>query len=414
MTPRILVISSFADTITYVNNRIKELIFSSLPEGIFDLREAFSRHGRDIRVVGGAVRDAMCGVPPRDVDLSTDATPEEQAEIYKDAGVSMYPTGLAHGTWTVFLREGGEPIEITSLRLDINTDGRHADVAWTNDWELDLYRRDLTINAMAMDLDGNFHDPHGGAEDLFQGRVRFVGRAEDRIQEDYLRILRWLRFEARFGLPLSEGSPDREAMNAIRKHGYGLEKISKERIWSEMSRIVSGKRRADEAMVLFSALGLSTPSGIPQFNLSDFLRHRKNTADAAVLFGLSCPAVDALAATWKWSQADRERAVYVKNNLGKILDLTHAKVEMAKNGARREHVAAVLGVQGMDVEAQSILKWEIPSFPAVGNLLKARGMAPGPEMGEVINTLRQRWSDEGFTATAEELVNSLETFPTLR
>ena len=167
-----------------------------ITEELKTLRAAFQACGFDIRLVGGAVRDIVAGEDPKDLDFCTDANPTEQLEIYTANGYKYVETGLQHGTITVVIDHVG--YEITSLRTETDHEGRHATVAYTRDWMDDLSRRDFTFNAMAMTFDGVLIDPFGGQEDLRNQIVRFVGNANDRVKEDYLRILRWFRFQARF------------------------------------------------------------------------------------------------------------------------------------------------------------------------------------------------------------------------
>ena len=197
------------------------------------LRAAFQSRGFDIRLVGGAVRDILVGVEPKDMDFCTDANPDEQREIYTAHGYRFVETGLQHGTITVVIDHVG--YEITSLRTETDHDGRHATVAYTRDWMEDLSRRDFTFNAMAMTFDGEVIDPFGGRDDLQNQMVRFVGDADARVKEDYLRILRWFRFQARFGKP---GRIDPAAWQAILDNYKGLKQISRERVWSELKKIV--------------------------------------------------------------------------------------------------------------------------------------------------------------------------------
>lgn len=200
------------------------------------LRHAFQAQGFDLRLVGGCVRDLLAGLPAKDIDLCTDASPDEQREVYRQSDIFCVDTGLKHGTWTAVLNH--IPYEITSLRIDRNPDGRHAEVLYIRDWDLDLERRDLTINAMALDFDGTLYDPFGGQDDLRAGIVRFVGDADARLTEDYLRILRWYRFQARFG----RTGPTPETEAALMTHAPGLRGISRERVWAEMKRIIAHPR----------------------------------------------------------------------------------------------------------------------------------------------------------------------------
>jgi tRNA nucleotidyltransferase/poly(A) polymerase len=165
------------------------------------LRALFQAWDFDLRLVGGVVRDMLSDVTPKDVDLCTDADPEQMMMIFREHGVTFYETGLQHGTLTVNLN--GQIYEITSLRTDSNHDGRHAEVTYTRDWLADLARRDLTVNAMALTFDGDLIDPFNGAADLAAKKVRFVGDPNQRMREDYLRILRFFRFHARIANALA-------------------------------------------------------------------------------------------------------------------------------------------------------------------------------------------------------------------
>jgi poly(A) polymerase/tRNA nucleotidyltransferase (CCA-adding enzyme) len=186
------------------------------------------------RVVGGAVRDALLGreAADNDADLATVLRPEEVTARAEKAGLKAVPTGIAHGTVTVIA--GGRPFQVTTLRRDIETDGRHAVVRFTADWAEDASRRDFSMNALYCDLAGEVFDPLGGYPDLQAGRVRFIGDAEDRIREDYLRILRFFRFFAWYGA----GRPDAEGLKACARLKAGIATLSAERVWAELKRLL--------------------------------------------------------------------------------------------------------------------------------------------------------------------------------
>lgn len=204
---------------------------------------ALAAQGARPRFVGGCVRDAVLNLPVADVDIAVDRPPAEISALLEAAGIEVRPTGLAHGTVTALTPS--RRFEITALRRDVETDGRHAVVAFTDDWEADAARRDLTINALYADADGAIFDPCNGLADLGAGRVRFVGDPERRIREDVLRILRFFRFHARFG----RGRPDPAAMEACRRLAPELEHLSGERIRIEMMGILAG---ADPAQAILS------------------------------------------------------------------------------------------------------------------------------------------------------------------
>ncbi len=190
------------------------------------------RDKHEIRVVGGCVRDVLSNRTPKDWDMCTSATPEETFKILDDAGLRPYDISNGHGT--ICFEYEGDIIEITTLRVDEKTDGRHAEVRFVTDFQLDAARRDFTINAMSMDRDYKVYDYFRGQDDLLNQRIRFVGSANARIKEDYLRILRFYRFVGRFS---SYDKIDRETSLAIFNNRKGLKQISGERIWMEMQQI---------------------------------------------------------------------------------------------------------------------------------------------------------------------------------
>ncbi|MGF1592476.1 MAG: CCA tRNA nucleotidyltransferase [Kiloniellaceae bacterium] len=195
--------------------------------------EALTAEGAEVRFVGGCVRDALAGRPVKDVDLATPDRPEKVMQLLQAAGLKAVPTGLDHGTVTAV--SGHRPFEITTLRQDVETDGRRARVAFTADWQADAARRDLTFNAMSCGPDGRLFDPFGGRADLAAGRVRFVGDPRARIQEDYLRLLRFFRFQAYYGrLP-----PEPETLAVVRELAPRLAGLSGERIRSELLRLLA-------------------------------------------------------------------------------------------------------------------------------------------------------------------------------
>ncbi|KAA0583052.1 CCA tRNA nucleotidyltransferase [Azospirillum sp. B21] len=194
---------------------------------------ALDAGGADARFVGGCVRDAWLGRPVKDIDIATHAPPERVMELLEAAGIRVIPTGIDHGTVTALC--DGKPYEITTLRRDVETDGRHARVEFTDDWVEDAARRDLTMNALSCTPDGAMFDPFGGLADLAAGRVRFVGEARRRIEEDVLRLLRFFRFHAHYG----RGEPDSEALAACRELAPRLPTLSGERVRGELFRLLT-------------------------------------------------------------------------------------------------------------------------------------------------------------------------------
>ena len=224
--------------------------------------ELLSMGGGTVRVIGGAVRNALLGVPVSDIDLATDLTPETVIERVTKAGLAVYPTGLDHGTVTVVA--DGAPFEVTTLRRDVETDGRRAVVAFTEDWHEDALRRDFTINALSCDVSGKVYDSVGGLEDLAARRIRFIGKAEDRIREDYLRILRFFRFNAAYGA----GEPDARGLAACLALKSGLTQLSAERIGNEIMKLCATPRAADIAAIMQATASSKSSSVIPRIQIT--------------------------------------------------------------------------------------------------------------------------------------------------
>uniref|UniRef100_A0A3Q4I7R8 tRNA nucleotidyl transferase, CCA-adding, 1 n=1 Tax=Neolamprologus brichardi TaxID=32507 RepID=A0A3Q4I7R8_NEOBR len=240
--------------------QLKTSEFQSLfTDGLNGLAEVFEKHQHELRIAGGAVRDLLSGKRPEDVDFATTATPEEMKHMFQTAGIRMINNkGEKHGTITARLHN--ESFEVTTLRVDVQTDGRHAEVEFTTDWQKDAERRDLTINSMFLGLDGTLYDYYRGYEDLQNRKVRFVGSAEQRIKEDYLRILRYFRFYGRVSSEPGDHEP--ETVTAIRENGHGLGAISGERIWVELKKLAVGNHAAHLLELIYS-LELAQYIGLP-------------------------------------------------------------------------------------------------------------------------------------------------------
>lgn len=368
------------------------------------LRAAFVAQGFDVRLVGGVVRDLLRGVQPKDIDLCTDATPDEQIAVYRAAGVSYHETGLQHGTITVVLN--GEPYEITSLRTETDHDGRHAVVSYTKDWMDDLGRRDLTINAMALTFDGDLIDPFGGAADLKNSKVRFVGNADDRIREDYLRVLRWLRFHGRIN---PTGGLDQETFEAVARNAEGMSKISRERIWMEMSKIVVGNNVFELVAALFDTglarhMDLSSEYTYDIFALEEVVNEGvTNPVTAMVaLLNTNDRTVADIAAKWKWSADELDFGIWLAKTAFQfdgsyrfLISHDEAPLEWVVELARFIH--------GKDT-AEKVAAATYAVFPVKGQDLLDAGMKPGKEVGQVLKLLRKTWAVNDYTMTKEELV----------
>lgn len=366
------------------------------------------------RLVGGVVRDLLAGREVADIDLATPEPPEDVQAILTGAGIKVVATGLAHGTVTAVI--DGRPYEITTLRRDERTDGRHAVVAWTGDWREDAARRDFTINAMSCDRDGAVHDYFDGRADLAAGRVRFVGDASARIREDALRVLRFFRFHARYG----RGAPDGEAMAAIRACRDGLSRLSAERVWSELRRILAGP-------AVVATLGLMECSGV----LAWLLPEGCDLPAVARLVGTGAPgeavlflavlargAPDVLAARLRLSRA--EMAALAAIRVGPEPD--PAMDEDARRRLLADEPASALVGRSWRVQAERLGErsrdWDLlradllgharPVFPLAGRDLVRAGMAPGPQVGQVLERVRAWWRAGGCRAGRRACLAHLE------
>lgn len=363
---------------------------------LWHLRDAFRAQDFDLRLVGGCVRDHVLGLPCKDVDLHTDATPEECVRIYQQLGVRFEPTGLQHGTITVILDH--VPYEITSLRTDVETDGRHAQVRFTRDWWQDLARRDLTFNAMSMSFEGDILDPFGGEQDLKSGRVVFVGDAAERIQEDYLRILRWFRFRGRFGMAM-----DVATRQAVSAHAAGLAQISRERIWSEVSKILVCDQGV-ELMLDMHTLGVSRHMDLPDlvdWKWAPTIKH-VNPDAVTLLVALYWHEAAPLLRTWKASSVEIRQAQMLWQGVHEKLD---AKFCLAVLGWDMHVVQQLMMLQGCgQADLDHMQAWPVPVFPVKGEHLLKLGVKPGPEFGLLLHKLKLTWAASDYTLSQEDLL----------
>ncbi len=360
------------------------------------------------RAVGGCVRDALAGRPVHDIDVAAPLPPEAILQHLRRAGLRVFETGLAHGTVTAVL--DGVPVEVTALRRDVATDGRHAEVEWTTSWTADAARRDFTINAMSLSAAGELWDYHGGRNDLAAGRVRFVGDAARRLSEDYLRALRFFRFQARYG----RGAPDAPAIAAITEAAGGgrLARLSAERVWMELKRLLEAPDLAEAlglmrhtgvlAAILPEAAGLSTlhalvAHGAPADPLLRFAAMLPEGADAAALATRLRLSGEERATLHRLLQLAQEvpagaDAAAIRRFMGRREGaaradaLGEAWLAEARDGASRAPLRAALH------EAP----W--PEFPLLGRDVLALGLPPGPAVGRLLSDLRAWWVEGGCVA----------------
>jgi poly(A) polymerase len=357
------------------------------------------------RLVGGCVRDTLAGRPVADIDLAIPDPPEQVIAALREAGLKFAPTGIAHGTVTAIATHRG--FEVTTLRRDVETDGRHAVVSWTDDWRQDAARRDFTINAMSMTRAGEVFDYFGGIADLHAGLVRFVGDAATRIAEDRLRALRFFRFHARFGAHFGHAAPDPEAIAAIRAAAPELPALSAERVWSELKRILLADDPC-EAVDLMAATGVLAallPGGADPGRLARLVA-RDGPADPLLRLAALAPSdAEMLAGRFKLSTAARGR-------LAALRAAPLANPSLDESGLRRlladwpgEALLDRAWLDGGTGPAWDRLRRALattprPVFPLEGRDALALGMPPGPDVGEALRAVRAWWLEGGCTADA--------------
>jgi tRNA nucleotidyltransferase (CCA-adding enzyme) len=366
------------------------------------LDQAARKAGYEVRIVGGAVRDLVMGKNPKDIDMATDAEPQTMMKILDAAGIRHEPTGLQHGTITAIL--DGEPIEITTLRIDTETDGRHAEVQFTNDWRKDAERRDLTFNAMSMEMNGTLHDYFDGIQDIQNGVARFVGNADARMQEDYLRILRFFRFQGRLNSP----TWDRETMDAVRRNAEGLRKISGERVWMEMEKILAQPKSRGDVLERMNQAGVLEAIDMPTNRINLVNQVDGDDPVAALAAAVNSTAdLDAVRRRWKFSTDAYARARFIIENRDQPLDDRSLRRMLADPKIRSEHVFSLLNSVGQGSKIASLKAWTPPEFPVTGSDLAASGMKPGPQMGQTLASLRREWENSGFKLNKEQLLKRM-------
>lgn len=361
--------------------------------------------GHQVYAVGGCVRNALLDVAVSDVDMSSDATPDQVINLAKASGMKPIPTGIDHGTITVLSR--GIPHEITSFRKDVATDGRRAVVAFSKSVTDDARRRDFTMNALYVDRHGTLLDPLGGLADLQAGVLKFIGDPTERIREDYLRILRFFRFHAWYGDPSAGMDP--EALSAIAQNAEGLSHISKERIGAEITKLLTAEDPgpAVAAMRHAGVLAIVLP-GSEDRALSPLIH----------LEGLSGLAPNALRRLSALGGLDVAEALRLSKKQAEELKLLREEIgsmcgpaELAyRHGADLAKSVMVLRAAVLEMPLASGIEAAIELGGAVVFPVAARDLMPeitGPALGEALKRLEKIWIDSGFSMDRAELLRAL-------
>lgn len=372
------------------------------------------------RFVGGAVRDTALGLPVNDIDMASVHRPQVVKTMLNCSDIRVLDTGLAHGTVTAL--GYGDQIEITTLRADVETDGRHAQVAFTDNWFDDASRRDFTVNALYLSQDGTLYDPYDGLEDLRQGIIRFIGDPAARIDEDYLRILRYVRFLC----SLSHAEPDPKVMRIIAEKRNDLSRLSRERIISELAKILL-QDSAIRALDVFAQLELSLDglltAGVAGA-LQRLLNYEKSAGteaapDRDMRLSVLYLTSDMPMAEWrrlakvsnaqvnKFERAKMALDMPTPETLAGWRALAYNKGRFAAQMAAR--LAGDLAVEPSELETL-LANWQSPLMPVDGDVLFEAGFEPGPTMGRVLGELEAQWVASDFTLGRQDLLALAASF----
>jgi poly(A) polymerase len=375
------------------------------------LLAALDRDGEEARVVGGAVRNTLIGEPHGDIDIATTALPPEVIRRVEALGFKAVPTGIEHGTITVVA--DGHPFEVTTLREDVETFGRHAKVAFGRDWKRDAERRDFTMNALSLSRDGVVHDDVGGLADIAARRVRFIGDAARRIAEDYLRILRFFRFHAHYG----DGAPDPEGVAACIAARAGLEQLSRERIRMEVLKLLAARHAVPTLAVMTEAGLIETVlGGVPllasvsnMIKLEAKLRLAPDVVRRLGALGVTVVEdAERLRERLRLTNAESERLASMADAWWRIsvaMSERDARALLYRLGAEkftdRVLIAWARSPEGVaDARWQALAtlpqRWHAPSFPLKSADFVARGVARGPQLGAAMRAAEEAWIAADF------------------
>ena len=382
---------------------------------------ALGAEGQIVRFVGGCVRDSKLKLSVADIDIATPDAPASVVRLLEKAGIQALPTGIAHGTVTAVA--GATHFEVTTLRRDVETDGRRAKVAFTDDWAGDASRRDFTINALYCDADGTLYDPTGGLNDLAAGRVRFIGVADQRIREDVLRILRFFRFHAWYG----RAPADADGLAACRMLADRLATLSGERMAGEMFRLLDAPAPSE-------ALGLMATTGVlarilPEADERDRLTRlcRLETGELvpdhlrrlASLISLTPANTDQVAARLKLSNTQRDRLRRLAAPAPAVqLRMTSKAARAAVYRMGREAFTDLLLLRAAEDAApaaaivgllDSVWTWQPPAVPVRGEDVTALGVSSGPVIGQLLERIETWWVASDFRPGRAEALAKLKS-----
>lgn len=374
-------------------------------DGLKRIVAALTARGGAVRLVGGAVRDTLLGLPVADIDLATPLTPDKVTEKLEAVGIKVVPTGIAHGTVTAIASHDRH--EITTLRRDVETDGRRATIAFADDWRDDAARRDFTINALYADpKTGAIDDYFGGLADLESGRIRFIGDAATRIAEDHLRILRFYRFVARFG----HGDLDPASHAAVIAARQSLKSLSRERVADELTKILAlpDPRAIVGQMAADGMFEVILPELAPDFatTLDRLLTNENAAAEPSALRRLAAllppdaPTAEQVASRLRFSTRQRKHLAAIAGHRAAALppprQLAHA---IGVEAAADTYLLAADAAAAYEA-LRSLSQWSVPDLPLKGGDIVARGVAAGPEVARLLKAVEADWVAENFPDAA--------------
>ena len=377
-----------------------------------------------VRFVGGCVRKAICGEKIDDIDLATSLKPEEVKKRLYLNNIKVIDTGISHGTVTAILNK--KEFEITTLRKDISTDGRHANVEFTSNWERDASRRDFTINAIYADIEGRIFDPLNGISDLKKGKINFIGSPEERIQEDYLRILRYFRFFLQY----SKTGHDENVIRSIKKYINGINKISNERILDELKKIM----KLNNVYSLFSQefskdIILNIFPQLKYYKrlkkLNTLNKKLRNNYDSYLILALlildQTNDYEYFCHKYKTSNITKSKFKNISENFEKIKNKKFYSQENIKREiylSNKDYVTDLLlfsicennKIKNFDIEKliNYATSCKIPKFPISGDYLKKYGYVTGETLGKKLKLIESKWIENGFILEKEMIQKFLE------
>ena len=377
----------------------------------------------EVRFVGGCVRKSLCGEDIDDIDLATSLEPDVVKKRLSKGDIKVIDTGISHGTVTAILNK--KKFEITTLRKDVSTDGRHADVQFTSNWELDASRRDFTVNAIYSDINGRIFDPLNGVSDLQNGKIKFIGSPEKRIQEDYLRILRYFRFFIQY----SKTDYDQDTIQSIKQNINGLSKISNERIFNELKKILSLNKiynlfdnNQSKEIILNIFPELKYYERLNKINSLD--QKLKDKYDNELILALlvidQSNDYEYFCDKYKTSNSIKNRLKNISINFESLKSREFFSEENTKKLiylSSKDEVRNLLlfsicindKIKASNVEKllNYVNSCEVPKFPISGDYLKKHGYETGQALGEKLKLLEEKWIANNFVLDEEILKKSL-------